>query len=196
MLESAVLVGEQVSLRPHEPGDAERAFELLHRREPVLRWLVWDGPASSGELEAYYRDWRVCEDEACDYHLAIVRNEDHALVGSLGLRFLGHPETGDLGYWLGEPHWGRGYASEAVRLASRLAFRHVGARTLSSWVFVGNHASRRVLEKNGFRLVRTARRSLRGAVQSEWVLVLLAWEWEQADGSWIPEERVHLAEPG
>lgn len=193
VLESAVLVGEQVHLRPHEPGDAERAFELLHGRDPILRWLVWDGPSSPAELEAYYRDWRVGDDEAHDYHLAIVRNEDDALVGSLGLRFLGHPGTGDLGYWLGEPYWGRGHASEAVRLACRLAFRHLAAHTLSSSVFVGNLASRRVLEKNGFRLVRTAQRSVRGAPQPEWALALLAREWEQADGDWAPEERVRLS---
>jgi len=71
-----------------------------------------------------------------------------------GLRYLG-PGVGDLGYWIGSEHWGRGLATEAVRLLATFAFAEQGAAALCAWVDVGNEASRRVLEKNEFLLQRT-----------------------------------------
>ncbi|WP_299692767.1 GNAT family N-acetyltransferase [uncultured Tateyamaria sp.] len=58
-----------------------------------------------------------------------------------------------LGYWLGQNHWGRGYASEAARA---MVARHfgLGHSELDSGHFAENVASRRVLEKLGF--VRTS----------------------------------------
>ena len=54
-----------------------------------------------------------------------------------------------VGYWLGRDHWGRGYATEALR-----AFLQVDrARPLTAYVAVPNVASRRVLEKAGFSVV-------------------------------------------
>ena len=59
-------------------------------------------------------------------------------------------EHAELGYWLGEPHWGKGYMSEAVKALLEAAFATglypaVRARALQS-----NAASIRVLEKAGF----------------------------------------------
>ena len=192
ILEDVHLAGEHVRLRPHAESDARAAFGLLHAREPVLRWLVWDGPRDVGELASYYASWRVGSDDGDDYHLAVERIADGALVGSLGLRFLGHPGNGDLGYWIGERYQRQGYASEAVALAVHLAFTHLAADSLSAWVFVGNEASRRVLEKAGFRYVRTATRDLPGrGLQEEWSLALLRSEWERREARLRPlEERI------
>jgi RimJ/RimL family protein N-acetyltransferase len=54
-----------------------------------------------------------------------------------------------VGYWLGRDHWGRGYATEALR-----AFLEVDpSRPMTAYVAVQNVASRRVLEKAGFVVV-------------------------------------------
>ena len=58
--------------------------------------------------------------------------------------------TAQFGYWLGEPHWGRGIATAAaVALAERIARGRLFAR-LEAQVFDWNPASMRVLEKAGF----------------------------------------------
>jgi len=75
-----------------------------------------------------------------------------AFIGCVGIHF--HPGTEpELGYWLGEPFWGRGFGTEAawaLVAAARATgqFPALAARALAS-----NGASRRVLEKLGFRLL-------------------------------------------
>ena len=74
---------------------------------------------------------------------------DGALIGMSGL----DPRTdgAELGYWLGVPFWGCGYATEAVRAVIDYAFSELGHELLHSGARVSNPASRRVLEKCGFQ---------------------------------------------
>jgi RimJ/RimL family protein N-acetyltransferase len=168
--------GPRVRLRPHRREDAKAAYALLAGEEEILRWLLWEGPTSAEELEGYYGHW--CHDHADgpDLRLAIEDLTSGELVGSLSLRFGGHAGQGDLGYWIGRAHQGRGLGREAVEHAVRLAFDALGAQSLYAWVFVGNAASRRVLERNGFTLVHTVsgRNQKRGSPIDEWHFVRLA----------------------
>lgn len=59
-------------------------------------------------------------------------------------------KSGEFGYWLGEPYWGRGIMSEAVPVTSKYALDHFGLARLEAPVFSWNPASMRVLEKSGF----------------------------------------------
>lgn len=80
-----------------------------------------------------------------------IANESEA-IGCIGLR-LGndvHRKTAELGYWLGEPFWGRGIMTEAVTEFTRWAFEHFELQRISAELFEGNIASVRVLEKAGF----------------------------------------------
>lgn len=56
-----------------------------------------------------------------------------------------------LGYWVGEEHNGRGYATGAVRLGVRHAFEDLGLHRVQANVMTRNPRSARVLEKAGFR---------------------------------------------
>ncbi len=192
------LCGERVRLRPHRREDASAAFALLAGADEILRWLVWDGPARAGELEEYYANWQIEGPHGPELRLALEERASGVLAGSLALRFAGHAGQGDVGYWLGLPFQGRGLGREALALVARLAFAHLGAHTLYAWVFVGNQASRRVLEKNGFTLVRTVpgRVVKRGRRVDEWHLVLLSSEWRRLAGTARPSvESVTFEEP-
>ena len=59
----------------------------------------------------------------------------------------------NFGYYLFPPHWGQGYASEAVQAAANHLLAQ-GVHRLVATVTVGNHASERVLQKAGFVLTR------------------------------------------
>jgi len=79
--------------------------------------------------------------------------EGDALIGACGYGrrhddFVDEPE---IGYWIGEPYWGRGYATEAVRAVIDHLFSVTDLDALSAGCRVTNLASRRVIEKCGFQ---------------------------------------------
>jgi len=77
------------------------------------------------------------------------------LVGAIGL----HPEdesdvyagTAEMGYWVGEPFWGRGIASKAVAIMIKYGFEELKLRRIFAAAYAYNIASMKVLEKNGFQ---------------------------------------------
>jgi ribosomal-protein-alanine N-acetyltransferase len=58
--------------------------------------------------------------------------------------------SAELGYWLGEAHWGRGIMSAAVSAFAPWALEHYGLERLYASVFEFNRPSARVLERSGF----------------------------------------------
>jgi RimJ/RimL family protein N-acetyltransferase len=57
----------------------------------------------------------------------------------------------ELGYWIGEPYWKRGYATEAAHALVDLAFQKTSIQVLHASTRVINPASRRVIHKCGFQ---------------------------------------------
>ena len=73
-------------------------------------------------------------------------------VGGIGLT-LGTDifcRSAEIGYWLGEPFWGRGIATEAARAVTEYGFEYFDVCRLEAGVFEWNPASMRVLEKVGY----------------------------------------------
>ena len=81
----------------------------------------------------------------------VVENE---ACGGIGI----HPfddvycHTAEVGYWLGEPFWGHGIASQALKAVTEYAFTHLDLMRIQAGIFEWNPASARVLEKAGYEL--------------------------------------------
>ena len=58
----------------------------------------------------------------------------------------------EIGYWIGEPYWGKGYATQTVQLLTNFAFNELQVLRVFAGVFSPNKASMRVLEKAGYTL--------------------------------------------
>ena len=153
----------------HIPGDAQRA-----QYPPVLETarLVLRAPhlGDAKTLALLANDRRIAENtariphpyragDAEDFIAASGRGADTlflitlrggAPIGACGLAEQ-DGETPDIGYWLGVQHWGKGYATEAVRALIDHAFGTLGHDALQSAARVTNPASRRVLEKCAFQ---------------------------------------------
>ncbi|MGB5303829.1 MAG: GNAT family N-acetyltransferase, partial [Gemmatimonadota bacterium] len=79
-----------------------------------------------------------------------IADSNAVLVGAISLRLdLGHRRA-ELGYWIGLPFWGRGYATEAVVAMVEYGFKELGLNRIFAHHLARNPASGRVLEKAGF----------------------------------------------
>ncbi|PWT75908.1 MAG: hypothetical protein C5B59_07655 [Bacteroidetes bacterium] len=62
-----------------------------------------------------------------------------------------HVKNAEIGYWLGESFWGRGIATEAVRLLTHYAVDQFDLLRIYAEIFSDTPASMRVLAKNGYQ---------------------------------------------
>lgn len=141
-----------LSLREVTTADAVRIVELAG---------VWAVARMSAAIPYPYHlkdaiDWIEGIDPDEIVRAIIVDGE---LVGVCGLvRLEDEQECAEIGYWIGEPYWGRGYATAAARQLIRIAFKEYGFSRLLGGHFADNPASARILEKLGFEELRTRAR--------------------------------------
>lgn len=84
--------------------------------------------------------------------------EDKA-IGSIGVFRQDniHFRTAEMGYYIGQPYWGKGVGTRAVKQTCRYIFEHTDIIRIYAEPFAHNTASCRVLEKSGFTLEGTLR---------------------------------------
>jgi len=75
-------------------------------------------------------------------------------IGVAGFTYFGNGQPPELGYWLGEPYWGKGYMSEAVKALLDAAFATGKYPSVKARALASNVASLNVLEKAGFKRLR------------------------------------------
>ena len=87
-----------------------------------------------------------------DKTFAFAVTADDKVIGSIGIFRCGniHYRTAELGYYIGEPYWGNGYTTEAVRQICSYVFDNTDIIRIFAEPFESNAASCRVLEKAGF----------------------------------------------
>lgn len=79
---------------------------------------------------------------------------DDQVVGSIGAFRMAnvHRITAEVGYYIGQEYWGRGIATEAIKLTCKHVFKHNDIARIFAEPLAGNIASCRALEKAGFAL--------------------------------------------
>jgi len=84
-----------------------------------------------------------------DYIFAIYEKESDDFIGGIGLHTDKINSKGELGYWIAEPFWNRGYASEAGNEVIKFGFNELGLNKILATHFLYNSASKKVLQKIG-----------------------------------------------
>lgn len=79
---------------------------------------------------------------------------DDVVIGSIGVFRCEniHSKTAEMGYYIGEPYWGKGYGTSAVKQVCGYIFKKTDIIRIFAEPFAYNAASCRVLEKAGFEL--------------------------------------------
>ena len=141
---------ERLLLRPFRAGDAEDVRVLANNYNVSRTTLHIPYPYEAGMAEQWIADhprlWRL---RNCGTW-AITLDGPGTLLGAITLRWIIRTR-GELGYWIGEPYWGRGYCSEAARALIEFGFERLEMTRIVAEHLRGNPASGRVMQKAGMR---------------------------------------------
>lgn len=145
-----ILKTDRLILRPWEETDADSLYEYAKNPNvgPIAGW-----PSHKNVEESLAVIRNVFNGAEC---YAICEKDNNIAVGAIELKLKGHTDMTDqdneceLGYWLGEPFWGKGYMSEAVKELIRHGFEDLEMSTIWCGYYDGNNRSKRVQEKVGF----------------------------------------------
>ncbi len=143
---------ERLVLRALEPMDAGRVEKYASDPGVAKNTAVIPYPYPSGLAVSWIKEVNKNMLTSNNYVVAIVERESGDLVGVVSLAYLDYGKGGELGYWIGRPYWGRGYAPEAVKKMIIVAFNCLSLRRVWANALPENEASIRVMEKVGLEL--------------------------------------------
>ncbi len=180
-------------MREGVDGEFGFATRILTQR----LWLRMPDAADRAAVKALAANPRVAENLAAApgewtgprcASLAVVEREANVVIGAAAYGAIAdRPGAVEIATWVGEPHWGRGYATEATQALIDHVFADERTRILWCANRASSTRSRRVVEKCGFQyrgtgMVRSP--SLNGAVPVErFVLERRNWESLKAWGA-------------
>ena len=167
-----------MALAANNPAVAKymtNAFPSPYTLESATTWI-------SMNQTPPFLNWAICTAAAPDVVIGGCGLKPGADVNACGV---------EIGFWMGEAHWGKGYMTELLREmvgwvfgteeGRRLSGREKGWTRVCGWVMAGNEGSLRVFEKCGFR-----REGLMRGAAEKWgesidkvVFGLLKGEWEE-----------------
>lgn len=161
-------------LRLPEASDAAALYPLIYRTS-VTQGIAWDGPESRADYAARIADIADQTWRGERHFFTILEPVTGAPIGSCDVRPDDAGFRGSLGIWLAESHQGRGIGTRTVGELIQYAWSRLDLHRLEAEVFVGNGASRRCFEKNGFVLEGTLRGATlkRGVPRDMWMLGLV-----------------------
>lgn len=136
---------ERLFLRPGWPEDWAELLALIDDEAVVRNLARAPWPYSPADARAFAS--RPQARRHPHFFVTLPGATGARLIGCVGLT--DQDGGAELGYWIARQHWGRGYATEAVRAVLALA-PTLGHRRLSAHHFLDNPASGRVLTKAGF----------------------------------------------
>jgi RimJ/RimL family protein N-acetyltransferase len=141
-----VLETKRLALRAPHMQDAVAVATLINDRRIAENTARIPHPYTLADAEGFIARANQDDREAA----FVITLGDDTVIGGCGVGTLLSSEP-EIGYWIGIPYWGKGYATEAARALVDHAFGGLGYEKIEAGARVSNPASRRVLEKCGFQ---------------------------------------------
>jgi ribosomal-protein-alanine N-acetyltransferase len=141
---------DRLVLREFVKTDFDAVF--AYSSDPKVTRYLFFGPRDEESTAEYLEELLASQIEQprTRFELAVEEASSGRLIGACDLSLI-EANAVDLGYMLGTPDWGKGYATEISEALLEAAFRELRAERVISTVDVNNGASIRVLEKIGMR---------------------------------------------
>ena len=139
---------ERLILRPLEAGDAPALAGLADNWNIARMLARLPHPYELSDAEEWIALQPGRRESGAEFCYGVTL--DNRLIGSCGTLRLDDGSY-ELGYWIGEPWWNKGYATEAAEAVIAETAAKFGPGRIVAGHFADNHASGRVLTKLGFR---------------------------------------------
>ncbi len=152
------LVGTKINLRPVTKHDAQSIYQYARDKE-ISRYTFIPYPYKLEDALHFIRHTQIAARKGTEFNLGIESKVTGQIIGMIGLMYVSKKhQRAEIGYWVAKSFWGKGHATEAIRLMLRYAFDQLGLVRIVAGVLHPNAASARVLEKVGFLLEGCLRR--------------------------------------
>jgi RimJ/RimL family protein N-acetyltransferase len=151
-------INDKFLIREFDFKDADSLVKYANNYK-IFRWVKDNFPYPYSIKDA--ENWiTVSRNTTEGFNYAIATETE--LIGGIGVKFKEdvYRFSWELGYWLGEPFWGKGIMTEAVKEFTRYLFKHYNIRSITANVFEGNKASMKILTKAGFKLDGVIRKAV------------------------------------
>jgi ribosomal-protein-alanine N-acetyltransferase len=171
-------LGNGYSIRSFEDSDIPAIAKYANNRNI---WINLTNKFPYPYTEADAQIWiQHVKTQEIETNFAIASKEES--IGGIGFELQAdvHRKSAMLGYWLGQPYWGKGITTRAVCAITEYAFTHHDLVRIYAGVFAYNLASARVLEKAGYICEGRLRKSVFKDGKSTDMLVyaILREEWQ------------------
>jgi ribosomal-protein-alanine N-acetyltransferase len=151
MTASQELRTERLLLRSFQIEDIPAIVRLAGAKQIAATTLLIPHPYLEDDARNFLAKANEDFTEGLSVVFAVSILPGYELCGAVGLHLAGLHRRAELGYWVGVPYWGKGFATEAARAAVAFGFETLRLHRIYAHHFSENTASRRVLEKIGMR---------------------------------------------
>jgi RimJ/RimL family protein N-acetyltransferase len=167
-------------LRSYEYSDQEALVKYANNFN-ISRLLRDQFPFPYTKADA--ETWLI---HACNQEIEtnfIIANAN-GLIGAIGINLQDDVNrfSAEIGYWLAEPFWGKGIATEALKKFTEFAFNNFSLNRIYANVFEGNDASEKVLLKAGYKKEATLKKAVfkEGKFLDQYIYAVLKEEFQKA----------------
>lgn len=144
---------KRLILRPFTIDDAAAVQSLAGNFNIAKTTLNIPHPYEDGMAEKWIASLQPLWESRTGVVYAIALAQTNAMIGAVDLHNLTESQA-ELGYWVGEPYWGKGYCTEAAEAMIRFAFTKLSLELIIAVHLETNPASGKVLRNVGMSYVR------------------------------------------
>ena len=154
---AVVLSTARLMLRTLCRGDIPQLLPLIGAREVAATTLRIPHPYTEEDALKFLEYSDSVWEKRQGARFGIFLRHTEQLCGGIGLDGNSNHNHAELGYWIGVPFWGHGYATEAARAVLKFGFDQMQLHRIHAGHFANNPASGRILQKLGMKHEGTSR---------------------------------------
>ncbi len=151
MPEFPTLQTERLILRAFQMDDAPAVNKYVSEKAIAATTLNIPHPYTLEMADEWIGTHKEAFENGQAVRFAITLGESGNLLGAIGLEITAAHERAEIGYWIGKPHWGKGYCTEAALAVLQYGLDSLGLERIFATHFRKNSASGRVMQKAGMK---------------------------------------------